>query len=261
MIGIDSAKNWSAMFTTANLSVQLYTLREALADDVDAVLDRVAEIGYRNVEPFGLLEHADRLAASLPRHGLAAPTTHAGIIGQDQNRVFATAAALGVQIVIHPAVEAARWIDEDSIQRIAGDLNHAASIAAGHGVQVGYHNHHWELQNKVGDRHALEVLASHLAPSVVLEVDTYWAFAGGGNVPALLGRLGDRVVALHLKDGDGSLDVKAQVAVGAGALPVWDFVNATTNLRYGVVELDDSAGDRFVAVADSFAYLTREDGW
>jgi sugar phosphate isomerase/epimerase len=260
MIGIHSIKSRSPMFTTANLSVQLYTLREALAEDLDAVLERVAEIGYRNVEPFGLLDYADRLAESLPRHGLAAPTTHAGVIGQDQNRVFHTAAALGVQIVIHPAVEAARWADDDSIQRIAEDLNRAASVAAGYGVQVGYHNHYWELQRMVGDRHALEVLASHLSPDVVLEVDTYWAFAGGSDVPALLGRLGDRVVALHLKDGDGSLEVKTQVAVGAGALPVWDFVNATTNLRYGVVELDDSAGDRFAAVADSFAYHTRGDG-
>ena len=248
------------MFTSANLSVQLYTVREALADDLDAVLERVAEIGYRNVEPYGLLDYADGLAGSLPRHGLAAPTAHARVIGQDQDRVFGTAAALGVQIVVDPAVEAARWVDDDSIKRIAEDLNHAASVAAGYGIQVGYHNHHWELQQQVGDQHALEVLASHLSPDVVLEVDTYWAFAGGANVPALLGRLGDRVVALHLKDGDGSLDVRTQVAVGAGGLPVWDFVNATTNLRFGVVELDDSAGDRFVAVADSFAYLTGNDG-
>ena len=248
------------MFTSADLSVQLYTLREALAEDLDAVLGRVAETGYRNVEPYGLLEYADGLARSLPRHGLSAPTAHARVIGQDQSRVFGTAAALGVQIVVDPAVEAARWVDATSIKRIAEDLNQAASVAAGYGIQLGYHNHHWELQQQVEDQHALEVLASYLSPVVVLEVDTYWALAGGANVPALLGRLGDRVVALHLKDGDGSLEVKNQVAVGAGALPVWDFVNATTNLRYGVVELDDSAGDRFVAVADSFAYLTRGDG-
>jgi sugar phosphate isomerase/epimerase len=248
------------MFTTANLSVQLYTVREALADDVDAALERVAEIGFRNVEPFGLLDYADRLASSLPRHGLAAPTTHAGLIGQDQNRVFDTAAALGVQIVIDPAVRDPRWVDDDSIKGVADDLNQAASVAADYGIQVGYHNHYWEMRQVAGDRHALEVLADHLAPEVVLEVDTYWALAGGADVPALLGRLGDRVVALHLKDGDGSLDVKTQVALGAGVVPVWDFVNAAANLRFGVVELDDSAGDRFVAIADSFEYLTSGQG-
>jgi sugar phosphate isomerase/epimerase len=248
------------MFTTANLSVQLYTVREALAEDTDAALERVAEIGFRNVEPFGLLDYADRLAASLPRHGLAAPTTHARLIGEDQNRVFEAAASLGVQIVIDPAVRDPRWVDEDSIKGVADDLNQAASVAADYGIQVGYHNHYWEMRQVAGGRHALEVLADHLAPEVVLEVDTYWALAGGADVPALLSRLGDRVVALHLKDGDGSLDVKAQVALGAGVVPVWDFVDAAPALRFGVVELDDSAGDRFVAIADSFGYLIRGEG-
>src|SRR4029453_9344949 len=95
--------------------------------------------------------------------------------------------------------------------------------------------------------HALEVLADNLAPEVVLEVDTYWAYAGGAEVPALLDRLGDRVVAMHIKDGDGTLDTKAQVAVGSGSLPVWDFIAAAPDaLR--VVELDDTQGSVLDAV-------------
>ena len=99
------------------------------------------------------------------------------------------------------------------------------------------------------------MLADQLSPEVVLEVDTYWAYAGGADVPALLGRLGDRVAALHVKDGDGTLNTKAQTAVGSGVLPVLDFLAAAPHaLR--VVELDDSAGDRMQAVADSRTYLT-----
>ena len=70
------------------------------------------------------------------------------------------------------------------------------------------------------------MLADRLAPEVVLQVDTYWAYAGGADVPALLTRLGDRVVALHIKDGDGSLDPTKQVPVGSGVLPVWDIIAA-----------------------------------
>jgi len=243
------------VLTIDHLSVQLYTVREAAAVDFDAVLERLAQIGFRNVEPYGLLEFAPQLATGLARHGLAAPTTHASIVGQDTDVVFGTAADLGIQIVIEPAVRDDRWTDEDAIKRIADDLNAAAEVAARHGVRVGYHNHYWELA-EFGDALGLEVLARHLSADVVLEVDTYWAYTSGADVAALLTRLGDRVVALHLKDGDGSLDVMQQVAVGAGSVPVWDFVDATTNLQYGVVELDDSAGDRFTALADSFAYLT-----
>jgi sugar phosphate isomerase/epimerase len=244
------------VFTPVNLSVQLYTVRDAVRADLDAALARIAGFGYRQVEPFGLLEFADQLAIALPRHGLSAPTTHTALLGNDEDANFAAAKALGVQVVIDPYITQPHWTTEDSIKRTAEALNLAAHKAQQYELTVGYHNHQWELEEKIDGRHALEVLVDHLTPEVVLEVDTYWAAAGGADVPALLQRLGDRVVALHIKDGDGSLDLKKQVAVGAGSMPVWDFVNAATNLRLGVVELDDSAGDLFQAIQDSFRYLT-----
>ncbi|MGI8458454.1 MAG: sugar phosphate isomerase/epimerase family protein [Propionibacteriaceae bacterium] len=244
------------MLTTDTISVQLYTVREAIADDLDAALARVAAIGYRLVEPFSLLKFADGLATALPKHGLSAPTTHQALIGQSHEQIFSTAQGLGIGTVIDPHIDEARWASEESIAEIAAELNAAAETGKAYGVNVGYHNHAFELSTTIGDRHGLEVLADHLSDDVVLEVDTYWAYAGGADVPALLRTLGDRVVALHIKDGDGSMDNKKQVAVGAGSLPVWDYVAAATTMKYGVVELDDSAGDRFVAIEDSFAYLS-----
>ena len=73
-------------------------------------------------------------------------------------------------------------------------------------------------------------------------------------MPALLSRLGDRVVALHIKDGDGSLDTSKQVPVGSGVLPVWDIIAAAPEaLR--VVELDDSQTDLLEAVRASREFL------
>jgi sugar phosphate isomerase/epimerase len=94
---------------------------------------------------------------------------------------------------------------------------------------------------------------------VVLEVDTYWAQVGGADVPALLGRLGDRVTAIHVKDGDGTLDTSAQVAVGDGTIAVADIL-AAAPAALRVVELDDFTGDIFAAVAGSFTYLTSAAG-
>jgi sugar phosphate isomerase/epimerase len=241
-----------------NLSVQLYTVRNALAEDFDGTLEQIAGFGYTQVEPFQFINFLDGLR-NLSKHGLSAPTTHVGLLSGDQDEIFGAAKELGIGTVIEPAVREQHWQTEEDIRSTAQQLNAAAEKAAEHGLRVGYHNHWWELEAKVGGKHGLEVLADHLAPEVVLEVDTYWAHAGGADVPALLGRLGDRVVALHVKDGDGSTDTKKQVAVGSGALPVWDFIGAKPEaLR--VVELDDSAGDLLEAVRVSRAYLTSGQG-
>lgn len=242
--------------STDVLSVQLYTVREAIADDIDGTLGRIAEIGYRQVEPFAFQNFFDGLKAGLAKYGLSAPTTHTSLVDADVDATLAAAKELGISTVIDPHTDPARWQSADGIAEIAASLNAAAEKAAAVGLTVGYHNHAFELEAKIDGKHGLEVLADQLAPEVMLEVDTYWAYVGGADVPALLGRLGDRVQALHIKDGDGSTDNKKQVAVGNGSIPVWDYIDATPNLKYGVVELDDSEGDRLVAVADSFAYLT-----
>ncbi|MBO0810505.1 MAG: TIM barrel protein [Microlunatus sp.] len=238
------------------LSVQLYTVREALAEDVDGTLGRVAEIGLKQVEPYAFQNFFDDLKAGLAKYDLTAPTTHTSVIDADVDEILGAAKELGITTVITPHTNPELWQSEDGIAGIAEQLNAAAEKAAALGLSVGYHNHWFELESQIDGKHGLEVLAAKTAPEVMLEVDSYWAHVGGADVPALLGRLGDRVQALHLKDGDGTRNNKNQVAVGDGVIPVWDFVKATPNLKYGVIELDDSELDRFDCIAKSFAYLS-----
>jgi sugar phosphate isomerase/epimerase len=237
------------------LSVQLYTVRGALGEDFDGTLAKIAAFGYTQVEPFAFDRFFDELKAGLAAHGLAAPTTHVGLLAaEDQDAIFTKAQELGITTVIDPHTDPARWETAEGIAEIAAGLNAAAKKAAGYGLTVGYHNHQFELTSTIDGKHGLEVLADHLDPEVVLEVDTYWAYVGGADVPALLERLGERVVALHIKDGDGSLDNKKQVAVGAGSVPVDDYIAAKPDALY-VVELDDSEGDLVEAVGASREYL------
>jgi sugar phosphate isomerase/epimerase len=242
------------------LSVQLYTVREAIQENLSESLARIAEIGYTQVEPYNFAD-VDGLAEALKAVGLSAPTGHAHYIGVDDaelNRIFASASTLGIGLAIDPHVEAARWQAADDIRATADQLNAAAAVAAQHGVSVGYHNHAHELESTIDGRTALEFFADLLDPAVRLEVDTYWVATGGQDPVALLGRLGGQVAALHIKDGPATSETKDQVAVGAGSLPIRAIIEAAPDaLR--VVELDDSHADRFQAVAESFAWLVKEN--
>ncbi len=243
--------------TSPTISVQLYTVRESAAENLGATLRRLADIGFTRVEPYAFTQFpglGDALAAS----GLTAPTIHQRFIGgsdDELNAIFAQAAALGVRTVIDPQVDASKWTDAESIRSTAYALNAAAVVAAGHGLVVGYHNHAHEIESRIEGVTALEFFATHLDDAVVLEVDTYWVVVGGADPLAILKNLGDRVVAVHIKDGPGTSKTKDQVAVGSGSLPIADLIAATPNALH-VIELDDFRGDRFQAVEDSFRYLS-----
>ncbi|MGK3206954.1 sugar phosphate isomerase/epimerase family protein [Amycolatopsis sp. MEPSY49] len=236
-------------------SVQLYSVRDAFAADPDGTLRQLAALGLTQVEPYGVVENAEALRAGLPAHGLTAPTAHARLIGADQAAVFAAAAELGIGLVIDPFVRPEQWQDPADIAATADALNAAAKVAAEHGVRAGYHNHWWELESRIDGRSAFEVFADQLDPAVALEVDTYWATAGGADAPALLRRLGDRVRAIHVKDGGLATDASGQVPAGQGRVPVADVLAAAPDaLR--VIEFDAYDGDLFEAIAASRAFLT-----
>jgi sugar phosphate isomerase/epimerase len=237
------------------ISVQLYSVREAFATDPAGTLARLADIGFTQVEPYGLAENAAALRIGLPDNGLTAPTAHAKLIGVDQDAVFAAATTCGVGVVIDPFTPPEQWQNAADIAATATALNSAAKRAAEHGITVGYHNHWWELQSSIDGKSAFEVFVDQLDPELVVEVDTYWATAGGADAPDLLRRLGTRVHALHIKDGDLSTDASGQVPAGQGRVPVADVLAAAPDaLR--VVEFDAYDGDIFDGLAASHAYLT-----
>jgi sugar phosphate isomerase/epimerase len=236
-------------------SIQLYSLRQALQADLPAAIRKVAEIGFTQVEPYNFVATAHELGAALRVNGLTAPSGHAPLLTQDQDQIFAAAQQLGIRTVIDPYRPAAHWQSAEAIQATAAMLNAAAKRGAEHGIRVGYHNHAWELESSIDGQTALEYFAALLDPELVLEIDTYWAAVGGQDPVDLLGRLGDRVRFIHIKDGPINTDTRAQQPAGQGRMAVWDVIGAAKSLEVGVVEFDDYSGDIFEGIAQSLAYL------
>ena len=236
-------------------SLQLFTLRNAMEDDLPGAIRKVAEIGFTQVEPYDFVATAKELGAALAEHGLSAPSGHAPLMSQDQDEIFEAARELGITTVIDPFLPAEHWQKAEDIQATAEKLNAAAKKGAGYGIRVGYHNHEWELESVIEGRTALEYFAGLLDPELVFEVDIYWAAVGGQDPEALLRRLGDRVKFIHIKDGPITPDIKAQQPAGQGRIAVLDVIAAAKSLEVGVVEFDDYAGDIFEGITQSLRYL------
>jgi sugar phosphate isomerase/epimerase len=246
-------------------ALQLYSVRDQLASGRRGVLQALRGFGYGAVEPYDVLSDPEALRADLDEAGLTVCSVHARALGEDAAAVFDGARTVGAGTVIVPSVPAERFADSDAIAALARDLNAAAARAADQGLRLGYHNHAFELPPVAGARTGLEALAGALDAAVLLEVDTYWAAVGeqgearspGAEVPALLGRLGDRVRYLHVKDGPVTRD-DPMTAVGAGRMPVAEILAACPSAEWHVVELDRCATDMLTAVRDSLAWLAAQ---
>ena len=246
---------------TRPLSVQLYSVREQIAQDRDGVLRQLADLGFRAVEPFQPNEDPVGFRKVADDLGLSVSSVHAmGLLQEDPNPVFEAIATLGTDLAIVPAgIPQEDFGTREGLQRAADLLNGLAEKAGSHGLRLGYHNHWWEFEPVLDGKHGLEVLAELLAPEVFLEVDTYWAAVGGADVPKVLRGLGSRVKALHVKDGPVRKG-EPNVAVGQGAMPVAEVLGAAPAEAWRVIEFDECATDLFAAIGESRGYVASLEG-
>lgn len=241
-------------------AVQLYSLRAEAATDMPGVLEQVARAGYLGVEYASLHDQRPRdvrrWAADL---GLTGVAVHRRMPpGAEGERVLDEAAELGVGTVVVPWAEPQRFADEGSIAALADELRQAQAQAAARGIRLGYHNHEFEPAARAPDgTTGLERLLALTDPDVVAEVDVYWATVGGADPADLVGRLGDRVRLLHVKDGPANPERRdaPQVAVGTGRVDIAGPIAAGHSVEWHVVELDSCATDMLEAVTASLRSL------
>jgi sugar phosphate isomerase/epimerase len=261
-------------------SVQLYSLAEEFSADMSGSLDRLAAIGLKNVEAFDFVGRPKEIRAALDGAGLASPTGHAPLLSDTlwtpdgsiptpkPEVVFEAAATIGMKTVIDPFVAPDRWLTEDGVEDIAERINAAAEVAASFGLTVGYHNHAQEFIASFDGQTAYERFIALTEDRVAIELDLFWALTGGQDVPALVARLGDRLIAQHVKDGvvpasnpfapdaaPFSSDSLDQRRAGAGDVPLAESLRAATALQYAVIEYDHAPGDVFEDVAASYSFL------
>ena len=237
------------------LSLQLYTLRDQLASDRDATLAALATMGLDEVEPFGI-EKFDWLPQALAEHGLKAGSAHAGVT-KDPEGVLAAASALGVKTVFLPSTDRDAWSTGDGIRGEALALNAQVARFADAGIALGYHNHDFEfLAPDVDGVSAYDYFVSQLDEQVKLEIDTYWAVAGGRSVSSLFDTYGDRITHLHVKDGplEPSRSGAVNVVLGEGKMDIPPILDASPH-RTWVLEFDLAGADPIDEVRRSVEYL------
>jgi sugar phosphate isomerase/epimerase len=238
--------------------VQLYTLRSAMADDVDRTLAVVAEIGYRQVEFAGLYNLSPpAMRQKLDNVGLSAVSSHHSVneIRGNWGAFLEGAQELGQALVVVPSIPQSEQ-NAEGIRRVADDFNRAAATARSAGLRFGYHNHSWEFDALPDGTLMMDLLLERTDPSLVdWQMDIYWTVDGGGDPMAYLESEAGRVTSVHVKDrtADGRM-----VDVGDGVI---DFATILPRaeelgLRFALVE-HDTPTDPIGSIRKSYATLER----
>ncbi len=261
---------------TPQITVQLYSVRDLAKNDYAGTIRAIAETGFGCVEPAGYPGTTAKDAAKLFQElGLKAPSAHIGLpIGDNKNAIIDEALMMGHKYLITgcPPKFQEHYASLDKVKAMADLYCEAAANLAPHGLQVGYHNHDWDLAVVEG-RRAYQLFLEKTPDTVLYEADVFWVARAGLDPAAFIQEIGARGKVLHFKDGivsdqatfktaeteSGKIMVSDSIpfrAAGTGQVDLLAASKAVRHAEYIAVELDRFDGDMMQAIKDSYRYLT-----
>lgn len=198
------------------IALQLYSVREACAEDLPGTLKAVAEMGYDGVDFAGYYGYsAQELKRMLDDLGLRVAGTHIAIdtlLGDNLQATVAFNQVLGNRFLIVPGLPEEYRSSHDAWRRTAALFNEISRRLEPYGMYTGYHNHFIEFEEVDGET-AWDVLAKNTDPRVVLQMDTGNCMHGGGDPLAYIERYPGRSLTVHLKEYAAGYD-KALIGEG-----------------------------------------------
>ncbi len=269
---------------TKQVGLELYTVRDLTAKDYEGTLAKVAEIGYKEVEPATDYDKLDpkRFRAMLDRYGLSAPSTHVPATdGPGLEKELEGFQVMGIKYTeireAHPASGGGprRAQTEESVKRTAEEINRHGAIVKKFGMKMLIHNHTMEFQPFEGSKlRPYDVLLAETDPALVaMQLDIGWASVAGQNILDMFHKNPGRFELWHVKDARGiklmNADMNEAERMRAATLvPVGEgdvdyktiFANAgLAGMKHYCIEQDNAAawGDSIAAARVSYQNLVK----
>jgi len=262
---------WAAERKIEHIGVQLYTVRDAMKEDFDGTLAKVAAVGYKEVEFAGYFDHSPKdVRAALERHGLVAPSAHVDYQSLSPDtwpKVIEAANIVGHKYIVNPWIGDDLRKQPDAWKQASATFNRAGEYSKKHDVQFAYHNHWFEFE-PVDGKLPYDMLLADCDPNLVkMEMDLCWITAGRQDPLKYFAKYPGRFPLVHVKDlkklppfpaegGQNFGDTVDMAPVGGGLID-WKRILAKSQeagIKHYFVE-HDKPSDGFASIKASYDYL------
>jgi len=267
-----------SFYKSSYIGLQLYTVRDAMQQDPNGTLTKVAQIGYNSVEGatytgtekfYGM--DPKTFAGVLKQNNLIMPSSHyrlgeektngadtQGTMLHDWDRAVDDAATVGVKYMVCAYLSEEERGGIDHYKQLAEQFNKAGERCKKANIQFCYHNHDFEFAAQNGQL-PYDVLLNNTDKDLVkMEIDLYWVTKAGHDPIELFNQHPGRFPLWHVKDMDNT-SKHDFTEVGNGVIDFKKiFAKADkAGLKYFFVEQDKCPGSPFDSITKSYNYIKK----
>jgi len=264
----------SLSFTTKEklaVGIQLYSLRETIADNPREILKKLANVGFNEIETFGYSDgqfwgiSIAELKEELTKNNLISPSGHYDgnslIQGDFENfkEIISVANQLDQKYIIIPSIEEDLRGSESDYLNIAEKFNQAGEMCKSAGITLAYHNHAFEFK-KMDDTTGYDILLNNTDEDLVtFEMDIYWVVRAGINPISLFKKYPGRFKLWHVKDMHKE-NPELNTEIGNGNIDYTEIFNNAeiSGVEHYILEQENFEMPDFKSLHKSYNYISNE---
>jgi len=268
-LGLYSCGISSSMKKDRRLAIQLYTVREAISKNLEKALEKVAALGFKDLEIYGydgtfFGRNRNEFQSILNNTGLKVISSHhqTGVVGNGKGTLLNNweKSVEDLKFIGSKYMVCSYLVPEErtteNYKKLPELLNKSAEITQQSGIQFAYHNHDFELDKLDGEQLIYDFVLDNTSPDLVkMELDLYWIKKAGFDPLDYFEKYPGRFPLWHVKD--MQKDTKNFAEVGNGTIDFKRIFEARekAGLQYWFVEQDSSEKDIFESLAMSKKYI------
>lgn len=259
-----------------DIGIQIYTLRNQIDESLEKTLEKVAEIGYSQIEAFGY--ENGKILGKTPTEfkklvndlGMTMPSIHSvtevssgkgkSAILDEMKVTIEDAKTAGAKYLVYAYLEEEERDSLDDYKRHADIFNDFGELCKDAGMQFAYHNHDFEFMTFDGIK-PYDYLLENTDPELVkMELDLYWITKAGEDPLSYFNNYPGRFELWHVKDMEPG-EEKFFAEVGHGVMDFKPIFNEreTAGMKYFFVEQDESRQEPIESIRMSFNYLNNAE--
>ncbi|MEP6950509.1 MAG: TIM barrel protein [Ginsengibacter sp.] len=246
-----------------DIGVQLYTVRKEMLEDNIGTLEKIAALGYKEIESAGSdkgnyygLKPAEikKVTKDL---GINLRSGHVHFDDKWQQTIDDAAEAGQEYVIVSSMPSKGQTVD--NYKSVADAFNKAGEASKKSNLHFGYHNHDFEFEKENG-KILYDVLVENTNPEFVnLEMDLGWVIVTGNNPLDYFEKYPNRFPLWHLKD--MNMAEKHSTEFGKGGLDIKKMLQNSkkAGMKHFFVEQEEYTGTAFECLSYNYQYLKNLD--
>jgi sugar phosphate isomerase/epimerase len=248
------------------VGLQLYSVRDAMKNDVQGTVAKVGEMGYSFVEAAGFSDgkfygmEPLEFKKLCEDNGLKFLGSHTGQnlpTAENWDKTMAwwdmcidAHKAAGVKWIVQPWMGEEGYKSLDGLKKYIEYFNAVGEKCKDKGIVFGYHNHDKEFTTVFDGKPVYDYMLELTDPDkVMFELDLYWITQGGKQPVAYFDKYPNRFMLWHIKDhkelgASGDIDFNE----------IFDN-SKNSGMQYGIIEVEEYDFDPLVSVEKSLEFL------